>query len=148
VGEGPQRPELEAAIRDRKADRVVLTGFVNQAEIPRYFAAADALAVPSSFDAHPLVVSEGASFGLPIVASDAIGCIGPNDTARPEVNALVHRACDAEGLRRALERLRDDAALRRRLGEASERISEWQDARVAAEALRGACARLRELGPR
>ncbi len=148
VGEGPQRPELEAWLRQRQIRNVALTGFVNQAEIPHYYAAADAVAVPSDFDPHPLVVSEAASFGLPVLASDAIGCIGENDTARPDVNALVFPCGDVAGLVQGIARLLDDPALRRRMGEASLRISEWQDASVAAEALARASQALVRLGPR
>lgn len=148
VGEGPQRPELEAWLKQRRVGNVALTGFVNQQEIPAYYAAADAIAVPSDFDAHPLVVSEGASFGLPVLVSDAIGCIGPNDTARPDVNALVFPCGDARALAEAIARLVQDRALRTRMGQASERISEWQDASVAAEALAQATEALQGLGPR
>lgn len=148
VGEGPQRSELEARIAAHPPARVVLTGFVNQSDIAHHFAAADLLVVPSSRDPHPLVVTEGASFGLPVVASDAVGCIGPNDTAREGVNALSYPCGDVEGLVRAIEALATDAALRKSMGEASLRISASQDARVAADSLARATQTLARLGPR
>jgi glycosyltransferase involved in cell wall biosynthesis len=148
VGEGEQRGAIEALVARRDAQRVVITGFVNQSAIPAYFAASDVLAVPSEIDPHPLVVTEAACFGLPVVASDAIGCVGPNDTARPGENALVHRCGDAQQLREAIERLRGDAGLLRRMSEASQRISEGQDLAAAARSLVAAARALQRLGPR
>ncbi len=148
VGEGPERPAIEALVRARGARNVVLTGFVNQSEMPAYYAACDVLAVTSGFDPHPLAVTEAACFGLPVVASDAIGCIGPNDTVRDGGNGIVYPCGDEERLRAALERLRRDTALRGRMGEASLRISEGQDLATAARQLADATRALHRLGPR
>ena len=148
VGEGPDRPALERLIAQTGTRRVVLTGFVNQSRIPAYFAAADVLAVPSEFDPHPLVVAEGASFGLPVVASDQLGCIGEHDSAQPGRNTLVFPCGDREALAGSIASLHADGALRARMSAASTAISEWQDARVAAEALARATDSLHRLGPR
>ncbi len=148
VGEGEQRGEIEALAAQRGARHVVITGFVNQSAIAAYFAASDVLAVPSDWDAHPLVVTEAACFGLPVVASDAIGCVGPNDTARPGENALIHPCGDPQRLREAIEQLRGDAGRLRRMSEASERISAGQDLAAAARGLALAARALHRLGPR
>lgn len=148
VGEGPERARVEAFLAERAGRNAVLTGFVNQAEIADYYAAADVLTVTSEADPHPLVVTEASSFGLPVVASDAIGCVGPNDTVRPECNALVYPCGDRPRLREALLRLAEDGALRRRLGEASRDISEQQGLPAAAAALEEATRRLASLGRR
>lgn len=148
VGEGPQRTEIEARIALHDLKRVILTGFVNQGDIPAHFAAADLLVVPSGRDPHPLVVSEGASFGLPVVASDAIGCIGPNDTTRDGVNARVYPCGDVDGLGRAVAEIAADPVRAKAMSEASRRISEWQDASVAAVALAQAAEELVRMGPR
>ena len=97
---------------------------------------------------HPLVVTEAAAFGLPVVVSDAIGCIGAGDTARPGENALVFPCRAAGELRRALDRLQGDPDLRRRMGEASLRVAETQDAEAAARLLAEATRALHALGPR
>jgi glycosyltransferase involved in cell wall biosynthesis len=148
VGEGPERDTVEAFCRAHGVARAVLTGFVNQSAIAGHYAAADVLVVPSSLDPHPLVVSEAASFGLPVVVSDRVGCIGTHDTARPGVNALVYRCGDVGGLAAALTTLAADAALYRSMSLASEKISRGQDATAAAHALGAAVCRLHDLGPR
>jgi glycosyltransferase involved in cell wall biosynthesis len=148
VGEGPERASIEDYCAHEGVKNVVLTGFVNQSEIPEYYAAADVIAVTSQYDPHPLVVSEGASFGLPVIASDQIGCIGLSDTAQPDVNTLVYKCGDHEQLRESIERLCQDRALYTSMSEASHLISEKQDVTVAAQELASATQQLQSLGPR
>ena len=148
VGEGSERGAIEEFCQQERVSNSVLTGFINQSAIPDYFAAADVLAVTSSRDPHPLVISEASAFGLPVVVSDQVGSIGANDTARPGVNALVYRCGDRKGLRRAIETMYKDSELYRRMAEASRRISETQDAPVVARALAQATNELHRLGPR
>jgi glycosyltransferase involved in cell wall biosynthesis len=136
VGDGPLRPELEGLIRQHGlADRVRITGFVNQAEMPLLLEAGDLLVTASDNDPHPLVVTEGLAVGLPVVASDRVGCIGPTDTARPGVNALVYPCGDVAALARQVRLLAEDEALRGRLGQASRTLAATQDAGVTAEAV-------------
>src|SRR5204863_7497552 len=90
VGSGP----LEAAVRRRiqelgLEDRIQMSGFVNQSEMPQVLWTGDILAMCSEKDPHPLAVSEGMAVGNAIVASDRVGCVGPTDAARPGRNALV-----------------------------------------------------------
>lgn len=148
VGEGPERQRLEAYCRDEGVTNCTLTGFVNQREIAEYYAASDAIAVTSSYDAHPLAVAEAASFGLPVVISDRVGCVGEEDTARPGVNALVYPCGDVGRLAESLRALYDDPALYQRMSESSLAISETQDARTLALALVDAAGRLRRMGRR
>ena len=89
----------------------------------------------SEHDPHPLVVTEGGSFGLPVIVSDRVGCIGPHDTARPGINAVVYPLGDVEGFADAIISLAKDAPLRERLGQGSLAISATQDVSVAADAL-------------
>ncbi len=114
------------------------TGFVNQSALPAYFAAADALAIPSSEDAHPLVATEAAVYGLPLVVSDQVGCLGPNDVARAGENALVHPCGDVAALAARLRELLETPTLRQSMGAASRRIAETQDISVAAQAIEAA----------
>src|SRR5262249_20199144 len=105
-------------------------------------------AMTSDRDPHPLVVSEGATFGCPTVVSDRVGCIGPNDTARPDVNALVYPCGDTVALQRALERLYTDRELYKRMAAAALQIAETQDVSAAARDLQSAADELCRLGPR
>jgi len=148
IGDGPERGALERLCEQKAARNVVVTGFVNQTEVPSYLASSDAIAVTSAEDPHPLVVTEGSSFGLPVLASDAIGCVGEGDTARADVSTLVYPCGDAAALRAAIERLRSDPALHERLSSGAIEISKTQDVSVAASTLADAAEKLYELGPR
>jgi glycosyltransferase involved in cell wall biosynthesis len=148
VGEGDQRSVIEEYCRGKNVKNAVLTGFINQSEIAKFFAASDALAVTSQYDPHPLVVTEAASFGLPVIASDRIGCIGATDTAQPNVNTIVYPWGDRERLRAAIETLLQDRKLYQAFASASVRISESQDVSVTAQQLADAAAKLQSLGPR
>lgn len=67
---------------------VLAPGFINVDELPGFYAAADMIVHPSSRDPHPLVMSEAACIGLPLVVSDRVGAVGPTDIARLGQNAL------------------------------------------------------------
>ncbi len=113
----------------------IFTGFVNQSELPAYYCAADALAIPSEEDAHPLVATEAAVYGLPLVVSDQVGCVGPNDVARSGENTLVFPYSNVHSLVECLQPLITDAAKRASMSEASLRIVDSQDIGVAAKAI-------------
>ncbi len=148
VGEGELRGQLEAHIRSHAVSNVTLTGFVNQTAIPSYYVAADVLVVSSSFDPHPLIVTEAAVFGLPVIASDAVGCIGEHDTARPGGNALVYPCGDVKALTQALQSMSSDAIAYQRYSAAAREIAAGQDTVAAAGQLERAVLRLVEMGKR
>jgi glycosyltransferase involved in cell wall biosynthesis len=131
VGEGPLRTEL-TMIAGRAGGRVILTGFVNQSRMPAYFAAADVLVVASEHDPHPLVVTEGLFLGLAVIASDRIGCIGPDDTVRPGENGLVYPCGDVGALARAMGRMIEEPEQYRQFCDKSRWIAPSQDTTAAA----------------
>ncbi len=75
MGDGPLKAELEQSGRKLLGSRVELLGFVNQSSIGKYFKAADMFVLGSSFETWGLVVNEAMQFGLPVVVSDAAGCV-------------------------------------------------------------------------
>ena len=73
VGSGELEPELRA-LAAREKLRVNFAGFKNQSELPRCYAAADVLVLPSESETWGLVVNEGMACGLPAIVSEAVGC--------------------------------------------------------------------------
>jgi glycosyltransferase involved in cell wall biosynthesis len=74
IGSGPLQTELETLTTELDAP-VRFTGFRNQSELPSYFAAADALVLPSDGrETWGLVVNEAMACGLPAIVSGAAGC--------------------------------------------------------------------------
>jgi glycosyltransferase involved in cell wall biosynthesis len=83
---------------------------------PRYLASAEILCTPCSLASFGMVLLEGMSAGLPVVASRLPGfeCV-----LRDGVDGLmVDRPHDEAGFAATLDRLLDDPALARRMGAA------------------------------
>lgn len=75
VGDGPSRPWLEEEIRraPEVSARVQMLGWVPNAEIAGWYAAADAFVMPSDEEGFPRVLLECMAAGLPFVAADVGG---------------------------------------------------------------------------
>jgi glycosyltransferase involved in cell wall biosynthesis len=74
LGDGPLRADVR---RHEGCLPVRCLGFINQAELPGWYASGDILALPSGREPWGLVVNEGMACGLIPVVSDAVGC-GPD----------------------------------------------------------------------
>jgi glycosyltransferase involved in cell wall biosynthesis len=119
VGEGPEEAALKAlSNRLGLGTRVLFTGAVPHAEVPAYLGAFDIGAAPfepmGGFYFSPLKVAEYLAAGLPVVASrqgDLPGLVGDA--------GLLYEPGSLEALTRALRRLGEDHAMRRRLGRAA-----------------------------
>jgi glycosyltransferase involved in cell wall biosynthesis len=70
-----------------------------------------------------MVVLEAAVLGLPLILSDRVGAIGATSIARPGENALVYGCGDGRALASAIRRLIEQPETRRRMAEASLRVS-------------------------
>jgi 1,2-diacylglycerol 3-alpha-glucosyltransferase len=98
VGEGPLRGALMSrAARMGLAEKVIFTGFIPYAQVPRYLAAADAFVTASVTEVHPLTVIEAMAAGLPVLG---ITSPGVGDTVQdgvtgylvpPEAEALAEK---------------------------------------------------------
>jgi glycosyltransferase involved in cell wall biosynthesis len=74
LGTGP----LQEEVRHFEAELPVrCLGFINQADLPGWYASGDILVLPSEKETWGLVVNEGMACGLVPVVSDAVGC-GPD----------------------------------------------------------------------
>lgn len=124
AGDGELRSSLERRVREQGSDAARFAGFVNQAELPSMYAAADVLAHPAEVDPHPLAVTEGVLMGLPAVVSDRVGSAGASDTVRLNENGFVHPVGNTAALASALERLATDRTLWERMSRESRRIAD------------------------
>lgn len=71
VGDGALAEQVRACLRPGSG---VVTGFVNQADLPAYYHAADILVLPSEAETWGLVVNEAMACGVLPVVSDRVGC--------------------------------------------------------------------------
>jgi len=145
AGEGELRDEVETHIAKYEMKNIALAGFVNQSEIAKYYAASDCVTLMSSYEPKGLTVPEAGSVGCPAILSDRIGCIGPNDCARPGENTLIYPWGDINAFADCISRLYRDPQLYRAMSEAAVRIANLQDARVAAKQMKEAASRLIQL---
>ncbi|MGH3080495.1 MAG: glycosyltransferase family 4 protein [Gaiellaceae bacterium] len=112
VGDGPERPALEAELRRLGIDdRVRLAG--EQGDVCALLADADAFVLPSRSEGLPVSILEAMAAELPVVASRVGGV--PELVVDGESGFLVSPG-DPQELATALERLVGDPDLRRRLG--------------------------------
>lgn len=118
VGSGEMEAELRAAAGD--SPDVHFPGFFNQADLPIVFAASDIFVLPSDEEPWGLIVNEAMCAGLPVVVSQAVGCVA--DLVQPGRNGAIFPARDVAALTAALDSLTRDAAMRTRMGAESRRI--------------------------
>jgi len=76
IGDGVQRAECERLMSGRGLDEyITVISSVEYSEMPKYYAAADLLLLPSQKDQNPLSVVEALHCGLPIAISSEAGNI-------------------------------------------------------------------------
>jgi glycosyltransferase involved in cell wall biosynthesis len=120
VGSG----ELDQELRQLAAgldllEHVCFAGFVNQRALPELYAACDVFVLPAEDEPWGLIVNEVMAAGLPVVVGADVGCAP--DLVEPGVNGCLCEPGNPAALAAVLEPLVADAALRRRMGEASRR---------------------------
>ena len=108
VGSGPLQDTVDARIETLAAP-VMCVGFRNQTELPAYFAAADALVLPSDAgETWGLVVNEAMACGVPAIVSEACG--SARDLIRDDTTGLRFALDDIDGLAAAICRMADRLA--------------------------------------
>jgi glycosyltransferase involved in cell wall biosynthesis len=103
-------------------DGLVIAGDLPPEELRNLYAGSDVVVVPSIptrdfLEPWGLVVNEAFDQGVPVIATTAVGAAA-GGLVRHEETGLVVPAGDSTALNQAIRRLRDDAPLRARLGEA------------------------------
>jgi glycosyltransferase involved in cell wall biosynthesis len=116
AGDGPDRAALEREAR-ASGRAIEFRGWVDKQESARLLAGASMLIFPSRGpESLSRVLIEASALGVPIAAMDTGGT---RDIVEHDVTGLLSRTPGE--LARDVRRLREDAALRRRLGDAAQR---------------------------
>jgi colanic acid/amylovoran biosynthesis glycosyltransferase len=123
VGDGPERPRLEAQAEQLGlGDAVRFTGPVANDAVPGYYARADVFCLPSFAEGLPTVLMEAMAAGLPVVATNVNGTA---ELVEDGVSGRVVAPARADLLADALEPLLGDPRLRERIGRAArERVEQ------------------------
>ncbi len=113
VGEGEDTAMVRALVTRLGLDNVRLVGTQFGDDLLRWYRWADVFVLPSEKEGMPLVMLEAMAVGLPVVATDVLGCRETlGDTG-------LLTAPDPEPLARALDRVAADPDLRRELSRRS-----------------------------
>lgn len=99
-------------------DRTIITGFVEGIEKSAALSLADIFVLPSYQENFGLAVAEAMSAGLAVVISGQVNI----HREVSNYNAGIVTACDAGEVAAAIERLLDDDAMRKKMGENGKRL--------------------------
>jgi glycosyltransferase involved in cell wall biosynthesis len=114
VGDGPERPGVEARVREfGLGDRVQFLG--TRKDVGRLLHAADVFLLTSVSEGIPLTVIEAMAAGLPVVATDVGGL---REVVADGATGLLAPAGDDDALAERILRLAGDPEPRRRMGAA------------------------------
>ncbi|MFH1032927.1 MAG: glycosyltransferase family 4 protein [Pseudomonadota bacterium] len=116
VGEGPQRPALEALVIEHGLP-VRFLGRVANPDLPALMRQATVCVLPSKGEHHPKALIEAMACGAAVLGSDAPGI---REIIAHEQSGLLC-GLEAEHIHEGLSRLLGDADLRARLGEVARR---------------------------
>ncbi len=134
VGDGTARSQVEVAAAANPSIRYL--GRLDWDATLRARCCSDAAVVPSMIEPFGLVVNEAMASGLPVIASDQVGCI--DDLVHHGTTGLVFQSGNVGQLANAMRELAESKELRERMGaEARRLISTWTleaQGRIAADA--------------
>ena len=117
AGSGPLENALKERVAQLAPGRATFLGFVNQSALPQVYAAADLFVMPSDREPWGLVLNEAMVAGLPPVACDAVGAA--RDLIVEGITGFTFPVGDWRLMTHHVDRLAEDAALRRRVGDAA-----------------------------
>jgi glycosyltransferase involved in cell wall biosynthesis len=113
VGDGPERPAVEAAIaRAGVAERVRLTGALSREEALDWVRAADAAVLPSDWEGFPHAAVEALAVGTPLIAT-RVGAVP--EIIEPGRNGVLVDAGDERAFGAAIAAVTTDEKLGERL---------------------------------
>jgi glycosyltransferase involved in cell wall biosynthesis len=113
VGDGPQRDDLEALVRDLDLGaQVELRPFSSEAR--HLYPTFDVYLLPSRLEAFPVSVQEAMQAGVPVVATE-VGSI--REAVDDGETGLIVAVGDIDALAGAVRSLHDDPARRKAMGE-------------------------------
>jgi glycosyltransferase involved in cell wall biosynthesis len=137
VGDGSARSALRKRAEAINPGCVQLVGFAQREYLAAYYALAEIFVFPTHTDPWGLVVNEAMACGLPVISSDAAGCVA--DLVQSGWNGRVVAAGDVAQIASAMDELARDAELRSLMGQRSrERIEQFSPEAWAAGMARAA----------
>lgn len=124
VGDGEERPALEAYLAANPLPGVRLLGFRNQSELPGLFALSDVFVLPSRHEPWGLIVNEAMASGCAVIASTDVG--SSFDLITPGVEGYTFPVEDIPALTQALFEILSVPGRAAAMGQAArQRMHSW-----------------------
>lgn len=120
VGDGRARDELFRRAAEIRPGLIRLVGFVQRDELPKFYALADVLVLPTHSDTWGLVVNEAMACGLPVIATEVAGC--REDLVHHDENGFVVPPRDVAALTEAMRAMAGNARRAEEMGRRSAEI--------------------------
>jgi glycosyltransferase involved in cell wall biosynthesis len=138
VGDGPARPEIEAALTRLGRGRVAFAGELPEAALPPYCAAADLYVWPAVREAYGLAMLEAEAAGLPVIAGREGGV---EEIVLDGVTGVLTSLRDPLAMAAAIDRLLAEPEQRLAMGKAAARfVAEERSLETASATLAAALA--------
>jgi 1,2-diacylglycerol 3-alpha-glucosyltransferase len=120
VGDGPARKSLESlSTKLGISKKVTFTGMIKRDVLKNYYKSHGIFATGSTYELFGYTTAEAMSAGLPIVGVKAQGT---EDLVKNGVNGFLVKPYDVKGFAEAIERVLDDRAMAKKMGNASMKL--------------------------
>ena len=123
IGDGPELTKLQDFAISQEI-KVVSVGHINQSEISELYSISDVSVILSEYDPSPKALNEAMNFGLPVIATSAVGTVP--DLVINSVNGFVIEVGDIDALVKAISFFIENTEKRIKMGlHSSEIIKKW-----------------------
>lgn len=116
VGRGPYLKAIKDLVKREGIRNIVFAGFVEDRDLPKYYASADFFATASTVETQGIVLLEAMASGLPVIGARA-GAIP--ELVKGGGNGFLFQPWDTSEFARRMEELMGDENLRRQMGRKS-----------------------------
>ena len=123
AGDGAERRVIQEKINEKRMqDKITLLGFKTENELNQLFLKSSIYVMTSIHESFGLVLIEAESYGLPLLAFDTAE--GPKEIIENEKNGFLIGNRDKNEMAEKIQKLIDDVALRKKMGQESRKKSE------------------------
>ena len=116
VGYGQEYKKIKEIIKNNSLrGKVVLAGFIENTELPRYYGIADIFVLPSREETWGIVVNEAMACGCPVVVGSRVG--SSEDLVQHKKNGMIFRSGNVTSLYKALDFILSDKRRMKKMGD-------------------------------
>lgn len=103
VGNGNLKDDLSGHVAKHEIENVYFSGFQDRSGVAKFYAISDVMVLPSERETWGMVINEAMCFGLPVIASDAVGA--SEDMVLHGQNGFCYASGDDDALLQSIRRV-------------------------------------------